>query len=72
MRTVIAVSVFSILISMAIKPAMDEFTAAIRSSADAETMRYVQEELPGIIRNDVSIYFPDRMDDAAISAVQMQ
>lgn len=62
MRAIIGVVVFAILISMAIKPTLDEIGAMSRSAADAETARYVAEELPGIIYNDAaSSHFPKKV-----------
>lgn len=68
MREIIGVAVFAILISMGIKPTLDEIGAMSRAAADAETERYVAEELPGIIYNDAaSTHFPKKAKpDAAI------
>ena len=65
MRKIIGVVVYSILISMAIKPSLERFVQLNRDVGDAETRRYVEEELPGVIYNDVSIFFPDRVTNAA-------
>lgn len=65
MRKVIFVTVYSILIALAIKPVFDRIGERQREQADAETQRYVREELPGIIRNDVSIFFPAKVRNAA-------
>lgn len=60
MRTIIGVAVYSILIALATKPVLDRVGEKRREYADAETERYVAEELDGVIRNDVSIYFPKK------------
>jgi len=65
MRKIIGVVVYSILISFAIKPSLDKFGEMSRAAGDAETLRYVAEELPGVIYNDVSIFFPAKVGDAA-------
>ncbi len=65
MRKIIGVIMYSVLIAMAIKPALYRVGERRREAADAETERYVREELPGIIRNDVSIFFPAKVRNAA-------
>lgn len=60
MRMLIGVVVYSILIALAAKPVIDRIGEKRREYADAETERYVTEELDGVIRNDVSIYFPKK------------
>jgi len=65
MRKIIMVIIYSILIALAIKPVLDRVAENNREAADAETKRYVEEELPGIIRNDVSIFFPVKVVNAA-------
>jgi len=65
MRKIVGVVIYSILISLAIKPTLDSLVERGRSAGDAETRRYVEEELPGVIYNDVSIFFPDRVNNAA-------
>ena len=69
MRKIIGVVVYSILISFAIKPSLERLVQLNRDAGDAETRRYVEEELPGVIYNDVSIFFPDRVNDAAINSL---
>lgn len=69
MRKIIGVVVYSILISFAIKPSLERLVQLNRDAGDAETRRYVEEELPGVIYNDVSIFFPDRVNDAAIDSL---
>ena len=65
MRKIIGVIMYSVLVALAIKPALDRVGERRREAADAETERYVREELPGIIRNDVSIFFPAKVRNAA-------
>ena len=65
MRKIIGVIMYSVLIALAIKPALDRVGERRREAADAETERYVREELPGIIRNDVSIFFTAKVRNAA-------
>lgn len=65
MRKIIGVVIYSILISLAIKPSLDKLGQIKREAADAKTRRYVAEELDGVIRNDVSIFFPDLVTNAA-------
>lgn len=69
MRKIIGVVVYSILISFAIKPSLERLVELNRDAGDGETRRYVEEELPGVIYNDVSIFFPDRVNDAAIDSL---
>lgn len=69
MRKIIGVVVYSILISFAIKPSLERLVQLNRDAGDAETRRYVEEELSGVIYNDVSIFFPDRVNDAAINSL---
>lgn len=59
MRIVFMIVVVAILSAMAIKPVLLKVGDVSRQMADAETDRYVAEELDGVIRNDVSIFFPD-------------
>jgi hypothetical protein len=59
MRIIFLIVVVSILSAMAIKPALIKVVDVSRQMADADTDRYVAEELDGVIRNDVSIFFPD-------------
>ena len=56
--------VYSVLIALALKPVINRLGDKRRETADAETQRYVAEELPGIIRNDVSIFFPAKVGNA--------
>jgi hypothetical protein len=69
MRQIIGVVVYSILISFAIKPSLDTLVEMSRAAGEAETRRYVEEELPGVIYNDVSIFFPAKVGDAAIDSL---